>query len=85
MDHTIFSQSQVTQVLLVWVDIYGSEFHDKQHEGVVNVSLNCFVRIKLWLIVKTFPKFSCAYLQQGFFCSLDLHSYPSPLLPQADS
>ena len=43
-----------------------SESHNELREGVVNVKINLFVRIKLWLTVKTFSKFCCAYLQQGF-------------------
>ena len=45
---------------------YSSLSHNEQQEGVVNVSLRCFVRIKLWLIVKTLSNFCGAYLQQGF-------------------
>ena len=54
LDHNIISQSQVTQALFMWVGVNFSESHSEQREGVVNVSLHCFVRIKLWLIVKTF-------------------------------
>ena len=53
-----------------------SESLIEQREGAVNVSLNCFVRIKLSLIIKNFSKF-CR--------SLNLHSHLSPLLPRADS
>ena len=45
---------------------YSSLSHNEQQEDVVNVSLHCFVRINLWLIVKTLSNFCGAYLQQGF-------------------
>ena len=51
-----------------------SASHSEQHEGVVNISLNYFVRIKSWLIVNTFSKYCCAYLQGFLFPK-------SPFLP----
>ena len=51
-----------------------SASHSEQHEGVVNISLNYFVRIKSWLIVNTFSKYFCAYLQGFLFPK-------SPFLP----
>ena len=44
-----------------------SASHSEQHEGVVNISLNYFVRIKSWLIVNTFSKYCWAYLQGFLF------------------
>ena len=61
-----------------------SESHNEQHESVVNISLNCFVWIKLWLIVKAFSKFCRAYLQRGVLFP-KFPFLPLPLLSQADS
>ena len=51
-----------------------SASHSEQHEGVVNISLNYLVRIKSWLIVNTFSKYCCAYLQGFLFAK-------SPFVP----
>ena len=62
-----------------------SASYSEQHEGVVNISLNYFVRIKSWLIVNTFSKYCWAYLQGFLFPKSPFLPPPSPLLPQADS
>ena len=54
-----------------------SASYSEQHEGVVNISLNYFVRIKSWLIVNTFSKYCCAYLQ-GFLFPKSLFLPPPP-------
>ena len=72
MGQAITCQSQVTQALFVQVDVI-----------VLNPTMKLVCQNKIMIDCQHF--FKVLLCLSKVFCFLNLHSYPFPLLPQADS